>query len=59
MTMIDYMNRKLTDYYDTMFMDGFMPHEILAAAHQTMRRNYLDAIEPTDKKITVETRMQK
>ncbi len=26
--------RELPEYYDTMFMDGFEPWEILAAAHK-------------------------
>ena len=28
--------RNLPEYYDTMFLDGFNPQQILTAAHQTM-----------------------
>ena len=36
MTMIDYYNRKVPEYYPTMYQDGFSPEQILAAAHQKM-----------------------
>ena len=29
-------SRSISDYYDTMFMDGYEPWEILAAAHKKM-----------------------
>ncbi len=29
-------SRSIPDYYDTMFMDGYEPWEILAAAHKKM-----------------------
>ena len=32
----DYLNRKIPPYYDTMYLDGFTPSEILQAAHQKM-----------------------
>lgn len=32
----DYLNRKIPPYYDTMYLDGFTPSEILQSAHQTM-----------------------
>ena len=36
MTMMDYYNRKVPDYYPTMYKDGYSPEQILAAAHQKM-----------------------
>ena len=32
--MIEKLNRPLPDYYPTMFMDGYEPWQILAAAHK-------------------------
>ena len=42
------LGRPLPDYYDTMYLDGFSESQILAAAHKTMLRDYLDAQEPID-----------
>lgn len=36
MTLAEYNNRKVPEYYDTMYLDGFTPSEIIQAAHQTM-----------------------
>ena len=53
MTVFDKMRRRpLPDYYDTMYMDGYKPYEIIEAAHRTMIKQYnarLDAggQEPT------------
>ena len=38
MTVIDYHNRRIPEYYDTMYMDGYEPWEILEAVHKSMRR---------------------
>ena len=47
MTMFDDMTvfvkmrrRPLPDYYDTMYMDGYEPYEIIEAAHRTMIKQY-------------------
>ena len=31
----------LPDYYDTMYLDGFEPWQILEAAHRTLYKRYL------------------
>ena len=36
MTPAEFQNRKLPEYYKTMFLDGFSPAQILVAAHQEM-----------------------
>ena len=36
MTMYDYINRKVPAYYNTMYLDGYTPQEILYAKRQTM-----------------------
>lgn len=35
MTLQDYVNRGIPEYYDTMYLDGFTPEQILQAAHNT------------------------
>ena len=30
----------LPDYYDTMYLDGYKPYEIIEAAHRTMLKQY-------------------
>ena len=40
MSLMDYYNRQIPEYYDTMYMDGYSPEQILHAAHQTMVREY-------------------
>jgi hypothetical protein len=37
LTIFDGMRRRpLPDYYDTMYLDGYKPYEIIEAAHRTM-----------------------
>ncbi len=36
----DYYTRKIPDYYDTMYMDGYSPDQIMYAAHRKMIREY-------------------
>jgi hypothetical protein len=38
MTIYDYFNSQLPDYYDTMYLDGYTPEQILQAAHNTMMK---------------------
>ena len=41
-TVIDQlMSRKIPDYYDTMYLDGYKPYEIVEAAHRTIYKHYL------------------
>lgn len=41
MTVFDKMRRRpLPEYYDTMYMDGYKPYEIIEAAHRTMIKQY-------------------
>ena len=40
MSLMDYYNRQIPEYYDTMFMDGHTPEQILHAAHKKMQRMY-------------------
>ena len=38
MSLMDYYNRQIPEYYDTMYMDGYTPEQILHAAHKKMMR---------------------
>ena len=40
MTLLDYYNRQLPDYYDGMYLDGYEPWQILEAKHRSMKRAY-------------------
>ena len=61
MTLIDYYNRKIPDYYPTMAQDGYRPHEILAAVRSQILSDYWerstrDADEPAEVHITSEVK---
>lgn len=38
MTLFDYYDRRIPDYYDWMYLDGYTPEEILYAFHRKMDR---------------------
>ena len=38
MSLIDQYFRDVPEYYDTMYMDGYTPEQIMHAAHKKMRR---------------------
>ena len=40
MTLAEYCNSKIPDYYDGMYLDGYEPWQILHAAHKKMRKAY-------------------
>ena len=40
MTLFEYYDSKIPDYYDTMYLDGYTPEQILHAAHRKMVREY-------------------
>ena len=39
----------IPEYYDTMYLDGFEPWQIMASAHKTM----LDRLIPEDEEINI------
>ena len=43
MTLADYLNRRIPEYYDGMYKDGFTPQEIIIAAHKKMIQEYTAA----------------
>ena len=40
MSLIDQYFRNVPEYYDTMYMDGYTPEQIMHAAHKNMQRMY-------------------
>lgn len=36
MTPLEYYGRRIPDYYDTMYQDGYSPYEIMAAAKKSI-----------------------
>lgn len=40
MTLAEYYNRQIPEYYPTMYMDGYEPYQILHALHCKMIRDY-------------------
>ena len=40
MTLAEYYNRQIPEYYPTMYMDGYTPEQIMHAAHKKMQRMY-------------------
>ena len=38
MTLFDYYDRRIPDYYNWMYLDGYTPEEILYAFHRKMDR---------------------
>ena len=41
MTLSEYMNRQVPEYYDWMYLDGYTPEQILFAKHRQMYNDYL------------------
>ena len=44
MSLIDQYFRNVPEYYDTMYMDGYTPEQIMHAAHKKMQRMYEERI---------------
>lgn len=42
MTFSDYINGDIPEYYDTMYLDGYKPEEILMAMKKYMVNEYLE-----------------
>ena len=40
MTLADYYNRNIPEYYDTMYQDGYTPNQIMTALRKKMLREY-------------------
>ena len=40
MTLYEYYDKKVPNYYDGMYLDGYTPQQILHAVHRQMRQAY-------------------
>ena len=40
MGLFEYLDRKIPDYYPTMYKDGYTPEQIRYAAHRKIRREH-------------------
>ena len=51
MVRLDYFDTpdNIPEYYDTMYLDGFEPWQIMAAAHKTM----IQRLNPVDEEISI------
>lgn len=58
MTIEEYYNRKIPEYYPTMYLDGYTPQEILIAAHKRMLKEYQDSQKVNEIKITSEVKVK-
>ena len=45
MTLSDYINRQVPEYYDWMYLDGYTPEQILEASGKKMYDDYLSRKE--------------
>ena len=50
MTLEEYVNRKMPEYYDTMYLDGYTPQEI----YNAHRKRMLDKLNEEKENPTVE-----
>lgn len=41
MTLSDYYNRQVPEYYDWMYLDGYSPEQIMYAQHRKMYDDYI------------------
>ena len=46
MSIVDRVTKKLPDYYPTMYMDGYEPHEIMNAFRKKMRADLEEQYNP-------------
>ena len=68
MTLYEYYDRKIPDYYPTMYLDGYSPEQIMYAAHRKIRQEYeareaakraeAEEMEIPEVKITSEVRIK-
>ena len=67
MTLYEYYDRKIPDYYPTMYLVGYSPEQIMYAAHRKIRQEYearkaermaeAEAMEIPEVKITSEVKI--
>lgn len=59
MTLSDYLFRNVPDYYDTMYLDGYTPEEIMYASKRSLYKSLqMDEAEAEPVKITSEIKLK-
>jgi len=58
MSLFDYYNRNIPDYYPTMFMDGYSPQQIWTARRREMFKRLAERDKETEIKITSEIKLK-
>jgi len=53
MNAVDCLNRDVPDYYDTMYMDGYTPEQILMAHRKMMREMLLEEDEEQENDFSI------
>lgn len=48
MSLSDYYNRQIPEYYDTMYMDGYTPEQIMMAFRKKLAREREESREATE-----------
>jgi hypothetical protein len=48
MSLSDYYNRQSPEYYDTMYMDGYTPEQIMTALRTKLNREREESREATE-----------
>lgn len=57
-SVFDLINDRIPEYYDTMYMDGYTPTEIMFAVHKKMKREYQERQKVDSIKITSEVKIR-
>lgn len=57
--LIDEYFKNLPDYYDTMYLDGYTPEQILEAQHRRMRKKYQRKREEAATEAAVQAQIEK
>ena len=58
MSLFDYYNRNIPDYYPTMFMDGYSPQQIWTARRRDIFKRLAERDKETEIKITSEIKLK-
>lgn len=58
MTLFDYYDRKIPDYYNTMYLDGYSPKQILHSLHRKMIQQHEERNDVGEFKIISEVKIK-
>ena len=58
MNYLEFLNRDVPDYYDTMYMDGYTPEQILMAHRKMMREMLLEGEEEQENDFSINSQVK-